>query len=183
MKILKNVGVITLCMAICLSFESCSSSKNPNDSKKVKFKHFEVQYPKDWTRYGLYGYFYLRPKTYESGLVNVELNKISLINKVIATTSDKEYIDVVEKHAQQVTSLEKKRNFNIVKLSAESKFSYRIDYSITYNIFDGVFKRKEYFYETDNGLNYISIQFETELFDKYEKDINSIVNSFKIRDR
>jgi hypothetical protein len=183
MKFLKNIGVITICITICLSFGSCSASKNTNNLKKVKTKHFEAQYPKDWKRFGLYGYIYLRPKAYNTEIINIELNNISLINKTIATTSQENYINILENHAKDLTSAEKKRTFNIVKLPASSPFFYRIDYYRTFTIFDGVFKRQEYFYITEDGLKYISAQFEKELFDVYEKEINSVVNSFKIRSR
>lgn len=180
MKFLKTLGVITLCIIIIFSV-GCSSVKNSSDSRKLKKKQFEIEYPRDWKRFGLYGYYYLRPKSYDSEVVNIELNNISLVNKVITKAPQENYFDVLEKHVKSPENGENKFTFNIEKLSESSTFLYRIDYYRTFKNFDGVFKVKEYFYETNDGLTFISVQFEKRLYEVYEKDIDAIVNSFKVR--
>jgi len=186
MKNIKSICVLSICIAICFLFQSCgttsSASKNSSGNyNKVKHKNFMVEYPEGWKRFGLHGYVYLRPKTYNKNPVNIELNNISFIYKTLDLVSQDNYLDSIEKHAKQLTIYQKKRTFNIVKLNEESKFLYRVDSYIVYTNHEGVYRRKDYFYTTKDGLTYISAQFEKELFDAYEKDIDFIISSFEIR--
>lgn len=170
-----------LCISVLLFSSLIFSQGKKVKIKTYKNKQIRLEYPNTWKLFRYNGNITLQPnlikKTDYLGPSYVYVFPGEIINKS-NIKSEKELLKI---HASRIIGHEENKNFSIIKLADNLKYSHRIDYIIKMDFSDINFKKVEYIYKQNNKLKYCFYLMREDFFKKYYNDAMSIINSIEKR--
>jgi hypothetical protein len=170
--------ILATCFIFLVNGANCFSQNAPTTKiKNFRNSDFKVKYPKNWKLLTYNGYVVFRPKKLKEkdstgfGRVSINPGQIKYVSNIL--NIEKQLVD----HANTLNRHERSKSYEIIKLSDDPKFIYKIEYKVLTDYNENIYKHVEYFYLNNKKLSHYSYIIREDLFEKFHDDAMFIINS------